>query len=114
MRHTPKDHRRQRCITATDSEWAMITSRARSAGTSNSRFLVGRAFEPAVTAPATDTAPGFLPPGVQQRVALAMLMLLRIEEHRLRSAEGGAALWEQLMTEETQFLDTARALGEDA
>ena len=113
MRHAPKELRRQRCITATDSEWAMISSRAGSAGTSNSRFLVRRALEPAVPALA-DTAPDTLPPAVQRRMALAMLMLLRIEEQRLRSAEGGAALWAQLMTEETQFLETARALGDDA
>ncbi len=107
MASLPKKLRKQRCIMTTDSEWEMITGRARRAGKTNSRFIVERMLEaaerqPAVAEPA-DTRPA-LSPGIQQRMALAMLVLARIEEQRLRDT-GAAALWDRLVAEETEFLD---------
>lgn len=89
----------------TDSEWEMITSRARRAGMNNSRFIVERTLDAGEQQPVAAENSPVLPAGVQQRMALALLVLARIEEQRLRDT-GAAALWDQLVAEETGFLDS--------
>ena len=109
MTSLPRELRKSRCIMTTDSEWEMITGRARRAGKSYSRFIVEHILQaperqPATAEPAdTETLP-VLSLGVQQRMALALLVLARIEERRLRDT-GAAALWDRLVAEETEFLD---------
>lgn len=115
MTSLPRELRKQRCIMTTDSEWEVITGRARRAGKTNSRFIVERMLEAAERQPAvaeTADTPPVLSPGVQQRMALALLVLARIEEHRLRDT-GAAALWDQLVAEETGFLDSEGFLPRD-
>ncbi|MCY3873383.1 MAG: hypothetical protein OXF88_03705 [Rhodobacteraceae bacterium] len=107
MTKLPRELRKQRCIMTTDSEWEMITGRARRAGMTNSRFIVERILQAVERQPAvaeSADAPPVLRPGVQQRMALAMLVLARIEEQRLRDT-GGTALWDRLVAEETEYLD---------
>ncbi len=109
MTRVPKERRKRRCITATDSEWRMITSRAGRAGTTNSRFMVGRALDAPEQQPVAPDTPPVLPAGVQWRMALAMLVLARIEERRIR--DGGAdELWDRLIAEEREFLDAEKLL----
>ena len=107
MPSPPRELRKQRCIMTTESEWEMITDRARRAGRTNSRFIVESILETAERQPAvaeTAETPPVLSTGVQQRMALAMLVIARIEEQRLRDM-GATALWDQLVAEETEFLD---------
>ncbi|MDE2792470.1 MAG: hypothetical protein OXI81_18910 [Paracoccaceae bacterium] len=99
MARQPRETRRRRCIMTSDSEWQMITSLAGRAGMSNSRFLVERALESRDTEPSS----GF-PPEVRRRLALALLVLARVEEKRLADA-GAAAVWDSLTAEENARLD---------
>lgn len=99
MARQPRETRRQRCIMTSDSEWQMITSLADRAGMSNSRFLVERALESRDPEPSSE-----FPPEVRRRLALALLVLARIEEKRLADA-GAAAVWDGITAEESDWLD---------
>ena len=113
MTRIPRELRKQRCIMTTDSEWEAITSRAGRAGMTYSRFIVERTLGSGEQQqPVAAEPPPVLPPGVQQRIALAMLVLARIEEQRLRDT-GAAALWDRLVAEETEFLDSEDLLSKD-
>ena len=112
MTRIPRELRKQRCIMTTDSEWEAITSRAGRAGMTISQFMVRRTLDGEERQPVVAESPPVLPPGVQQRIALAMLVLARIEEQRLRDT-GAAALWDRLVAEETEFLDSEDLLSRD-
>ena len=106
MVRTPKERTRQRCVMTTDSEWEMIGALAGRAGKSNSRFLVERALEP--REPPRE-APSGLPPEVRRRMALAMLVLARVEERRMADA-GANSIWDDIVAWESAWLDAELAL----
>ena len=106
MARTPRERTRQRCVMTTDSEWEMIGALAGRAGKSNSRFLVERALEPREPPP---EAPSGLPPEVRRRVALAMLVLARVEERRMADA-GANSVWDDIVAGESAWLDAELAL----
>ncbi len=108
MARTAGERTRRRCVMATDSEWEMIGARAGRAGMPVSRFLVERALESREPAP---EAPAGLPPEVRRRVALAALVLARVEERRLADA-GAQAFWEEILAREGAWLDAELGLGE--
>ena len=112
MTSPPRERRKQRCITTTDSEWELITSRAKRASMTNSRFIVERTLDAGEQHPVAAETPPVLPAGVRQRMALALLVLARVEEQRLRDT-GASALWDQLVAEETEFLDSEGLLPGD-
>ncbi|MDE2914161.1 MAG: hypothetical protein OXL68_14690 [Paracoccaceae bacterium] len=112
MAQPPEGRRRQRSIMTTDSEWELITSRARRAGMTTSQFIVHRTLDAADPSLAAATPPG-PPPGVQRRMALAMLVIARIEERRLRDA-GNDSIWDQLVAEESAFLDSEDLMGSES
>ena len=106
MARTPKERTRQRCVMTTDSEWEMIGALAGRAGKSNSRFLVERALEP--REPPPETPSGF-PPEVRRRMALAMLVLARVEEMRMDN-DGANSIWDDIVAGESAWLDAELAL----
>ena len=108
MAGTPRERTRQRCVMTTDSEWEMIGALARRAGLSNSRFLVERALESRDPAPEAGSRSGF-PPEVRRRMALAMLVLARVEERRIADA-GATGVWDAIVAEESAWLDAELAL----
>ena len=108
MARTPRERTRQRCVMTTDSEWEMIGALAGRAGKSNSRFLVERALEPREPPP---EAPSGLPPEVRRRMALAMLVLARVEERRMADA-GANSIWDDIVAGESAWLDAELALEE--
>ncbi|MXW86667.1 MAG: hypothetical protein F4Z55_12575 [Boseongicola sp. SB0667_bin_21] len=108
MARTPRERTRQRCVMTTDSEWEMIGALARRAGMSNSRFLVERALESREPAPEAGSPSGF-PPEVRRRMALAMLVLARVEERRIADA-GATGAWDAIVAEESAWLDAELAL----
>jgi len=109
MTRTPRERTRQRCVMTTNSEWEMIGALARRAGMSNSRFLVERALASRDPAPEAGSPSGF-PPEVRRRMALAMLVLARVEERRIADA-GATGVWDAIVTEESAWLDAELALG---
>ncbi len=108
MARTPREKTRQRCVMTTDSEWEMIGALARRAGLSNSRFLVERALDSRDPAPEA-VAPSGLPPEVRRRMALAMLVLARVEKRRIADA-GATDVWDRIVAEESAWLDAELAL----
>jgi len=108
MARTPRERTRQRCVMTTDSEWEMIGALARRAGLSNSRFLVERALESREPAPEAGSPSG-LPPEVRRRMALAMLVLARVEKRRIADA-GATGVWDRIVAEESAWLDAELAL----
>ena len=119
MAGTPRERTRQRCVMTTDSEWEMIGALARRADMSISRFLVERALESREPAPEADAPSGLppeadalsgLPPEVRRRMALAMLVLARVEERRIADA-GATGVWDRIVAEESAWLDAELALG---
>ncbi len=105
----PEERRSQRSIMTTESEWRIITSRAERAGMTASQFLVHRALD-AGESPLSDAIPPATLPGVQRRLALATLVMARIEEMRMRTS-GEDYVWEKLVEEESAFLDSEDLLG---
>ena len=110
MARMPREKRHGRCIMTTDSEWQMINSLADRAGKTNSRFLVERALEMRDAAPQDEPRPGY-PPEVRRRMALALLVLARVEEKRMADT-GAAAVWDSLSAEEGAWLDAEFLMGE--
>ena len=108
MAGTPRERTRQRCVMAADSEWEMIGALARRASMSNSLFLVERALESREPPPEADAPSGF-PPEVRRRMALAMLVLARVEERRIADA-GVTGVWDAIVAEESAWLDAELAL----
>ena len=86
----PDRRRRQRSVTATDSEWARISERAAAAGMSISAFICMRAG-------GADRMPATAPPPAStarlERIETAVLTLAEVERQRLaeRGEEDG---WE--------------------
>ena len=78
---------------ASDAEWERITRAAASAGMEVSRFIVHRTLMP-------DT----LPPDVTRRAVRELLVLSRLEEHRLREAGAGDA-WDDACEAVDRFLE---------
>ncbi|MDE0335981.1 MAG: hypothetical protein OXI64_13550 [Defluviicoccus sp.] len=98
--------RRQRCVMASDAEWARMRETAREAGLSCSEFIVRRCLEDGVSA-----APEpFLPAPAMRRVARAVLVLEALERRRLEN-EGAAALWERETELAEGWLDGEAGLG---
>ena len=93
-----------------DSEWQMITSLADRAGMTNSRFLVERALESREPAAEAGSNSGY-PPEVRRRMALALLVLARVEEKRMADT-GAAAVWDSMAAEESAWLDAEFLLDE--
>ena len=110
MAGTPRERTRQRCVMTTDSEWEMIGALAGRAGLSISRFLVERALESREPAPEAGSSSGF-PPEVRRRMALAMLVLARVEERRIAEASA-TPVWDRIVAEESAWLDAELGLGE--
>ena len=78
---------------ASDAEWERIARAAASAGMEVSRFIVHRAL-----------MPDALPPEVTRRAVRELLVLSRLEEHRLREAGAGEA-WEDACAAVDGFLE---------
>jgi len=108
MAGTPRARTRQRCVMTMDSEWEMIGALARRAGMTNSRFPVERALESREPAPPAGSPSGF-PPEVRRRMALAMLVLARVEKRRIAD-EGATGAWDAIVAEESAWLDAELAL----
>ena len=104
MTRIPRELRKQRCIMTTDSEWEAITGRAKRAGMTNSRFIVRAYARCAGEQPNGRSRNHLLScrPVSSSVMAVAMLVLARIEEQRLRDT-GAAALWDRLVEEETEY-----------
>ena len=110
MARMPREKRKGRCVMTTDSEWQMITSLADRAGMTNSRFLVERALESREPAEEAGPNSGY-PPEVRRRMALALLVLARVEEKRMADT-GASAVWDGLAAEESAWLDAEFLLDE--
>ena len=96
------ERRRQRTITATDTEWQQIGVRARKAGLPVSRFVVQR-----LTEPVGEMAAG---PGMSRQTMRDLRVLLKIEERRFRE-ENSAEAWDELVADAEAEMDGEEALG---
>ena len=94
MPDAPKSRKRARSIMADDSQWRLIGRRAQAAGMSVSRFVIGRALEPALPAPERDS----FSPAMQRAAAVDLRALLLAERLRFERAGAGAA-WRRLLEE---------------
>ena len=104
--HT-KDHtkRKTRSVTVTDSEWHLITRKARAASMPISRYVV----QCVIGRDAQKEEP-VLPAGVARRVARDLLVLARIQE--LRFAEAGAREdWLKLLEEADAIIEAEKTAG---
>ena len=104
--HT-KDHtkRRNRSITVTDSEWHIITGKAKAASMPVSRYIVQRIVERDV-----GKEEPVLPGGLARRVARDLLVLARIQELRFEEAGAGED-WLKLLKEADTIIEAEKIAG---
>ena len=107
-RHT-KDNtkRRARCIMATDSEWHVISQRAKAARMPISRYVVERLLTDNET---EETESDILPAALQRRLARDLTVLMRIEELRFRN-EGLAEDWDRIVSAAEAGIESELAVG---
>ncbi|MCY4502384.1 MAG: hypothetical protein OXE57_12575 [Alphaproteobacteria bacterium] len=87
-------NKRPRSVMASDREWSMVRSRARSAGMSASAFVLERALAPAVAEPERDD----LPLAVRRRAVVDQRVLVSAERLRFEQ-EGLGGIWRRLAEE---------------
>ena len=103
----PKGGRRkERCVMATDAEWARIREAAEAAGLSISDYIVRNSVTGQMSVGLTD-AP--LSPSVLRRTVRAVLVLEGLEKRRLEN-QGGAEIWRSLLADADAWIDAESAL----
>ena len=112
MMEAKEPRRKARTIMASDSEWSRIRECARALDMPISRFVVQQVlttttapFPSATTIPQTEG----LPADLQWRLAHHLMVLARIERHRLESA-GESEAWQAIEEEVEALLETEASL----
>ena len=87
-------NKKPRSVMASDREWSMVRSRARSAGMSASAFVIERALAPAAVEPEKED----LPLAVRRRAVVDQRLLVSAERVRFEQ-EGMGGIWRRLAEE---------------
>ena len=88
-----RQRRRQRAVMATDAEWERMGRAAQAADMELSRFVIQRTL-----------MPDALPAEVLRRAVREVLVLVRLEERRLREA-GAGDTWDEACAEIDDWLE---------
>lgn len=98
--------RKERCVMATDAEWARIREAAEAAGLSISDYIVCSSATGQMSASLTDAS---LSRSVLRRTVRAVLVLEGLEKRRLEN-QGGTEIWCSLLGDADAWIDTESTL----
>ena len=105
---TRQEHRRQRAVMATDSEWQTVRERAAAAGMDVSRFIVERLTAPVPAHDRSERLRDLV--SATGRIERAVRVLWEAERQRVED-HAGPGTWEALVRGAEERVEVEEALG---